>query len=277
MLARHWLVGAAILASSGVLADPAPNDPSSPAAQEILDCGFRARFEVEAVQVLDVETRRFGRPVRTFRLQIATKRVDDRTRFLAVFLAPSNERGTKLLTIENTDRQDDHFLYLPYLGRVKRIYGGRRQESFLGTDFTFEDMETLHASEFDTALAPSEQIDGHDYHVVSAVPRHESAYARSEFLVGKSDCQIVQVRHFKRDADRPFKMVSLSRSRMRRVNGVLMPTWAVVRDPEGQRETEVRFSEIRVGHDLDIRFFEPSVLERLDGIPGLSRGPSATP
>jgi hypothetical protein len=246
-------------------------------AAQILDCGFRARWEVEALQVLDVETHRFGKPARTFRLQIATKRVDGKTRFLGVFLAPPDERGTKLLTIENMDRQDDHFLFLPFLGKVKRIYGGRRQEAFLGTDFTFEDMEPLHASDFDATLRPGEKLEGHDYYVVSAFPRRESGYARSDFLVSQSDCQISEVRHFKRGAEQPFKVLSLPRSRMREVNGVLMPTWAKAQELEANRDTEVRFSEIQVGHDLDVHYFEPSILERLDGIPGLSRGSSPTP
>lgn len=279
MARRNSLRGivAALAAAWPALADPAARDATPRSAREILDCGFNTRFELEFMQVLDVETRRFGKPVRTFRLQIATKKVDGRTRFLGLFLAPADERGTKLLTLENTDREDDHFLYLPFLGRVKRIYGPRRQEAFLGTDFTFEDMERLHAEDFDSSLARTERIEGEDYDVVSAVPRYASAYARSEYVVGRSECQIVEVRHFKRGAEQPFKVLSLPRSRMRRVNGVLVPTWAIARNLEATRETELRFSEIRVGHDLDARFFEPSILERLDGLPGLSRGAAPSP
>ena len=277
---RRWLLFAvlpATLAAGHASANPAAQDATAPSAAQILDCGFRTRYELEFMQVLDVETRRFGRPVRSFRLQIATKRLEGRTRTLVVFLAPEDERGTRLLTIENPDRTDDHFLYLPFLGRVKRIYGGRRQEPFLGTDFTFEDMERLHASDFETTLAPVERIDGHDYNVVSARPLGESGYSRSEYVIGRADCQIIEVRHFKRDSKLPFKIVSMPRSRMRQVGGVLMPTWAMARNVESKRETEMRFSEIRVGHDLAARYFEPSILERLNDIPGLSRGNSSAP
>jgi hypothetical protein len=277
---RRWVLLEVLLATLAALpafANPAAQDATPPSAPEILDCGFRTRFNLEFMQVLDVETRRFERPVRNFRLQIATKQLDGRMHSLVVFLAPEDERGTKLLTIENPERTDDHFLYLPFLGRVKRIYGGRRQEPFLGTDFTLEDMERLHASDFDATLVRVERIEGHDYHVVSARPLGESGYARSEYVVGRRDCQIIEIRHFKRDSQLPFKIVSTPRSRMRPVRGVLMPTWAVARDVESKRETQMRFSEIRVGHDLAARYFEPSILERLDGIPGLSRGASPTP
>ena len=277
---RGWLLLAVLpvmLAPMPSSANPAARDATTPSPAQILDCGFRNRFELEFMQVLDVETRRFGRPVRSFRLQIATKRLEGRTRTLVVFLAPEDERGTKVLTIENPDRTDDHFLFLPFLGRVKRIYGGRRQEPFLGTDFSFEDMERMHASDFDTTLAPDERIDGRDYHVISARPRGESGYARSEYVIGRPDCQIIEIRHFKRDSELPFKIVSMPRARMRTVGGVLMPTWAMARNVEAKRETEMRFSKIRVGHDLAARYFEPSILERLVDIPGLSRGGSSAP
>ena len=90
--------------------------------------------------------------------------------------------------------------------------------------------------------------------------------------MAKSDCQIAEIRHFKRDAVEPFKILSIPREKLRLVEGVLMPTLAVARDLEFRRETEVRFSEIQVSPSLDPRYFEPSILERLDGIPGLSKG-----
>lgn len=262
----------ALLVATGESAAEAELDDAVPrSAHEVLDCGLRTRFDLEFAQVIDVETRRRGVPVRRYRLQIATKRFGDYTRFLAVFLAPQDERGMKLLTIERQDRRDDHFLYMPFLGKVKRIYGGRRQEAFLGTDFTFEDMERRHAEDFDAEIVGSEGRAGQRYTIVSAVPRYESGYARSEYLVADSDCQIVEVRHFKRSASEPFKVLSTPREDMTQVEGILMPTVATARDLEFHRETEVRFSEIQVRPELESRYFEPSILERLDGLPGLSR------
>ena len=66
-----------------------------------------------------------------------------------------------------------------------------RREAFLGTDFTFEDMERRDVDDFDLELTGSEKRGRDTYSIVSATPRFGSGYARSEYVVADSDCQIV--------------------------------------------------------------------------------------
>ncbi|HUF23649.1 MAG TPA: outer membrane lipoprotein-sorting protein [Vicinamibacterales bacterium] len=62
----------------------------------------------------------------------------DRT--LLHFTLPNDIRGTGFLVWEHPDADDERFLYLPSLGRVRRIAGSEAQESFVGSDFTYEDI-----------------------------------------------------------------------------------------------------------------------------------------
>ena len=62
----------------------------------------------------------------------------DRT--LLHFTRPNDIRGTGFLVWEHPAADDERFLYLPSLGRVRRIAGSEAQESFVGSDFTFEDI-----------------------------------------------------------------------------------------------------------------------------------------
>jgi len=62
----------------------------------------------------------------------------DRT--LVRFTSPADIRGTGFLVWEQPDGDDERFLYLPSLGRVRRIAGAETQESFVGSDFTYEDI-----------------------------------------------------------------------------------------------------------------------------------------
>ncbi len=176
----------------------------------------------------------------------------------------------RVLTIEGEDQSDEHFVFVPFLDKVKRVYGGRRQEAFLGTDFTYEDMERVRAEDFDTTFAGTEQLGEDSVYVVSAVPRYESAYLRSEYVVAKSDCNLLEVRHFKRGSDSPAKVLSIPRDRMMSVRGELMPTWAVARDLESGRSTVLSFSEIQLDPDLSESNFTVGALERMAGIPTLS-------
>lgn len=61
-------------------------------------------------------------------------------RLLIRFTYPNDIRGTGFLVWEHPRGDDERFLYLPSLGRVRRIAGSEAQESFVGSDFTYEDI-----------------------------------------------------------------------------------------------------------------------------------------
>ncbi len=61
-------------------------------------------------------------------------------RVLVRFTYPNDIAGTGFLVWERPGGDDDRFLYLPALGRVRRITGAERQESFVGSDFSYEDI-----------------------------------------------------------------------------------------------------------------------------------------
>ena len=62
----------------------------------------------------------------------------DRT--LMRFTFPNDIRNTGFLVWEHPDADDERFLYLPALGRVRRIAGQEKDESFVGSDLSYEDI-----------------------------------------------------------------------------------------------------------------------------------------
>lgn len=74
---------------------------------------------------------------------------DEKT--LTYVLEPSRIRGTGILTYDwsDPDRGNESWLYLPDLGRVTRLTTANRADYFLGTDFTYGDLEGLEVEDFD--------------------------------------------------------------------------------------------------------------------------------
>lgn len=70
----------------------------------------------------------------------APKTAPDGDRLLIRFTYPNDIKGTAFLVWEHPGSDDERFLYLPSLGRVRRIAGTETQESFVGSDFTYEDI-----------------------------------------------------------------------------------------------------------------------------------------
>ena len=72
----------------------------------------------------------------------------DGDRLLIRFTFPNDIRGTGFLVWEHPAADDERFLYLPSLGRVRRIAGSETQESFVGSDFTYEDIGGRELDEY---------------------------------------------------------------------------------------------------------------------------------
>jgi Outer membrane lipoprotein-sorting protein len=70
----------------------------------------------------------------------ASATAPDGDRLLVRFSFPNDIRGTGFLVWEHPDAEDERFLFLPSLGRVRRIAGAETQDSFVGSDFTYEDI-----------------------------------------------------------------------------------------------------------------------------------------
>ena len=67
---------------------------------------------------------------------------------LFIFDQPRDVQGTALLTHAHINTQDDQWLYLPALKRVKRISASTRSGSFMGSEFSYEDMSPPEVDEY---------------------------------------------------------------------------------------------------------------------------------
>jgi len=76
----------------------------------------------------------------------------DGDRLLIRFTYPNDIRGTGFLVWEHPKAEDERFLFLPSLGRVRRIAGSEAQESFVGSDFTYEDIGGREFDEYTYAI-----------------------------------------------------------------------------------------------------------------------------
>jgi len=134
------------------------NEPFSTANQEHLPSGTpEGRGAWVARRVDERETGRDARM--TMRMRLFDRQGRSRERALTMlaivggpgrpvpgdrslirFTAPADIRGTGFLVWEQPGADDERFLYLPSLGRVRRIAATETQESFVGSDFTYEDI-----------------------------------------------------------------------------------------------------------------------------------------
>lgn len=128
---------------------------------------------------------------RTRNLRIYSKDYEADSKTLSLFESPADIRGTAYLNFkwDDTDRDDDSWLYLPALQRVKRLASSDTSDSFMGSDFTFADINGYEIDWFDYSFVnESEVIDGHEVWVIEATPKPEFKQ-RAEEATGYSKMQ----------------------------------------------------------------------------------------
>ena len=90
-------------------------------------------------------------------LTLLTLRRAEGDRSLIRFTYPNDIRGTGFLVWEHPSRDDERFLFLPSLGRVRRIAGTESQESFAGSDFSYEEIGGREFDEYTYLFAGPDQ------------------------------------------------------------------------------------------------------------------------
>ena len=104
---------------------------------------------------------------------------EDGDKSLFVFDRPADVRGTALLTHAHINAQDDQWLYLPALKRVKRINAAKRSGSFMGSEFSYEDMSSLEVEEYTYKYLRDEPCGALDCTVIEQTPLDgNSGYSR---------------------------------------------------------------------------------------------------
>ena len=87
------------------------------------------------------------------------------------FALPADIKGTGFLQIENSAADDDIWVYLPALGKTRRLASNNKRDSFFGTDFSYGDILLPPVEKWDHTLLRQEIVDGTPCHVVESRPR----------------------------------------------------------------------------------------------------------
>jgi outer membrane lipoprotein-sorting protein len=108
------------------------------------------------------------------------------------FTQPEDIKSTAFLQIENSAGDDDIWVYLPALAKVRRLVSSNKKDSFFGTDFSYGDVLPPSVSKYRHTLKGDEAIDGQDCYVVESVPvddkvRDDNGYARKVSWIDKKD------------------------------------------------------------------------------------------
>lgn len=127
------------------------------------------------------------------------ERAGNRDHQLIQFLEPADVRGTSLLTHQDPKGDDNQWLYLPELRRVKRISSTGKTGSFMGSEFTYEDIGGNTLEKFKYVKLADENYKGKDCNVLEKTPTYaNSGYTKIKMWISKDNSLVLRQDFFDR-------------------------------------------------------------------------------
>ena len=123
----------------------------------------------------------------------------DGDKSMIVFDQPKDVAGTALLTFTHKAADDDRWLYLPAVKRVKRIASSNKSGPFMGSEFAFEDLGSQEPEKYTYKHLRDESFDGKDCFVFERFPKDkDSGYTRQVIWMDKAEYRPFKIEFYDR-------------------------------------------------------------------------------
>lgn len=189
----------------------------------------------------------------------ARKKVGAAPRVVMVVLAPGGLRGTSLLVEEATD-QNVLWLYVPAIGRTRKLVSSEAYTTFLNSDFTFADLGFVGmGAKYE--LKGEDKRQGADTYKLEGVPRETWYYSRFLTWVAKDTFLPVE-RNFYDVANNLWKVESWSS--VSTINGVPTALKLGMENVQAQTKSEIVADAVRYDVEVPDALVDPAQLSKVN-------------
>jgi outer membrane lipoprotein-sorting protein len=149
---------------------------------------------------------------RVHELKIFRKDDGEMEKQLLEYLEPADVRGTKFLSLNDAAKDENQmWLYLPALGRERRIAGHMTQDKFMGTDFTYEEIGggQSYNEDYQASRLEDEEFEGYLCYVLDLVPEDpESKYSKVLMWVWQEELIPLKIQFYNLDGQLSKQLTS---------------------------------------------------------------------
>lgn len=184
------------------------------------------------------------------------------------FKSPADVKNTAFLTYDYDDanKDDDQWLYLPALKKVKRIPSADKSGSFMGSDFSYYDMTDRDLEDYDFKFLKDTKVRGHDAWMIESTPRKkktikESGYTKTVAIVRKDNYVLVRAINYMKNGKKKY----LDVKKIHKQNGIWVVDDMTMTTKKGKamtHKTELKFKNIKVNKALNDDLFSTRRLEK---------------
>ena len=189
-----------ILFGTGVTATTAAKTPQEKGLEiakenDKRDNGFKD-YKADAIMIL--KNKQGDESTRYLRFKVLEVQGDG-DKNITIFDRPRDIKNTAFLNFTHPLGNDDQWLYLPALKRVKRISSANKSGPFVGSEFAYEDLTSQEVEKYSYKWIRDEEFEGEKSFVVEYYPEYEnSGYTRQVVWIDQKNYKTLKVDFYDR-------------------------------------------------------------------------------
>jgi outer membrane lipoprotein-sorting protein len=182
---------------------------------------------------------------------------------LTIFDSPKDVKGTAFLNYTHKVGDDDQWLYLPALKRVKRISSSNKSGSFMGSEFAYEDIANQEVEKYTYKWLRDEIYENRDCFVTERYPvdKKNSGYSRQVAWLDRNEYRIWKVEYYDRK-NAHLKTLTIS-GHQQYNESFWRPEKMFMVNHQTGKSTELQFSNYRFKVGLSPDDFNKNSLKRV--------------
>ncbi len=193
---------------------------------------------------------------------------DEMTRLLAYFREPDDIAGTRLLLIENPP-ENEIYMYMPALFKIRRISSKRISSSMYGSDFSYEDIERFYGmlSTEQPVQMPDILIKGKSMYALETRPAEDSGsmYESVVSYFDKQDCVLQRVDFFE-SGKKLRKQLIVDAASITTTGNIKLPHKITMSDVRNKTITQLIIKQVEFDIPLTDETFNAEHLKIFRGI-----------
>ncbi len=180
-------------------------------------------------------------------------------KYFIYFHQPSDVKDMTLLVYKYPDKDADRWLFIPAIDLVKRIAANDKFSSFVGSDFTYEDVSGRNPTEDAHTLLREDKLDGKDCFVVESIPKAASEYAKRISWIDAVNFLPLKEEFYDKQNElyRQFEA-----GEIKEIDGIPTIIKRAVKNLKSGHRTEVSFEEIKYNLGIEDDIFSERYLRR---------------
>jgi len=171
--------------------------------------------------------------------------------FFTYFVAPSDIQRTTFLVHKHIDEDDFRRLYIPASDKVIAIAGSRKQDPFMGSDFSYEDVSGRHFTKDNHTLVGEEVVDGKACYVTESIPKEkEPQISKIKAWIDKESYIPMRVDFYNHD-DKVYR--SYTSEMVQDIDGFPTIVKRVMVSPLEETRTEILVNPKKTSYNLGLK------------------------